>query len=118
MFDSSFLMSVSEHPTQWLQDMDCALGKVEPVLLDCVEEELSRMVSRGGKKGKLAAVAIEASSGFERRPCGGADVDDEVVSAALELRGAVATSDGDMARVLRALNVRVASLRGGRVYVG
>ena len=55
------------------------------------------------------------ASKFSRSPCGRSKVDDEIASAALSAKAAVATADSDLARSLRAVHVRVISLRGGRV---
>ncbi len=115
IFDSSFLMAVAEHPTTWYEDMTAMLGKFQPVILDCVEKELERLSSRQGKKGRLAALALELGIGFPVEPCGGAKVDDEIASAALSDGAAVATVDGELSKTMKALGIRVIGLRSGRV---
>lgn len=118
IFDSSFLMAVVEKPTTWFEDIVDSVGKFEPVLLDCVRDELSKLASGQGRRSRSARVALDLASKFEASPCGEAKVDDEIVSAALSRGAAVATTDADLAGSLRAAHVKVVSLRTGRVAVG
>ncbi|QQG49324.1 MAG: hypothetical protein HY247_03165 [archaeon] len=115
IFDSSFLMAVMERPTTWYEDLGTILGKVEPVMLDCVREELLKISNGEGKRARFASLALEVSRGFAPLPCGGAEVDDEIVSAALSHGAAVATVDGTLIQSLRSAKVKVMSLGGGRV---
>jgi rRNA-processing protein FCF1 len=108
-------MAVVERPTTWFEDMTEILGKFEPVLLDCVRAELERLASGQGKKARLASVALNLAASFKVQHCGGAAVDDEIISAGMSLKGAVATADGELQERLEALGVRVVSLRAGRV---
>jgi rRNA-processing protein FCF1 len=117
IFDSSFLMSVSEHPTGWREDLTQALGLFEPVLLECVKAELAGLAEGAGKKARLARLALLLAEGFSPQPCGGARVDDELVSAALGSGAAVATVDEKLAESLRAVHVEVVSLRSGRAFL-
>ena len=114
IFDSSFLMAVVERPTTWYEDIADGIGKFEPVLLDCVRGELERMAAAQGKKSRTARVSLDLASGFARVPCGKAAVDDEIASAALSNRALVATADGELARSLEAVHVRVIRLKAGR----
>ena len=116
IFDTSFLMAVADHPTSWREDIESSVGAFQAVLLDRVEEELKALASRGGKKGKSATVALEMASGFKRLRSGSGPVDDEVMSASLTTGGAVATNDAELASSLRAMHVKVFSLRSGRVW--
>jgi rRNA-processing protein FCF1 len=115
IFDSSFLMAVAERPTDWLGDITDIFGKVEPVILECVKAELEGLSAGRGKKASLARLAIELARGFSVEPCGGANVDDEVVSSALRSGAAVATVDRSMAETLLGLRVDAVGLRSGRV---
>lgn len=119
IFDSSFLMAVSETPTTWREDIAINLGAFEPILLDCVRKELESMSSEGKatKKARLAALSLELATGFKGGPCGGSKVDDEIASAAQGTGAAVATTDGSLAELLRLVHVTVITLRGGRVAV-
>jgi rRNA-processing protein FCF1 len=117
VFDSSFLMALAETPTRWSEDIADALGSFDPVILVCVRDELEELARAGGGRSRLARVALSMSAEFEGMECGGAEVDDEIVSAAVTLRAAVATLDEDLMRTLRASRVVVVSLRGGRVWV-
>ncbi|MGP8125202.1 MAG: PIN domain-containing protein [Nitrososphaerales archaeon] len=115
IFDSSFLMAVAEQPTTWFEDIAEKVGKLEPVALDCVLAELAGLASGQGRKSRSARVAIEIAEEFSRAPCGGAMPDQEIMSAALTMKAAVATADQDLARSLLARHVRVFGLRSGRV---
>lgn len=115
--DSSFLMAVAERPTPWLDDLTDALGKVEPVLLDCVGGELRRLSATGGRKGKMARLALQLAAEFGTAKCGGGDVDAELASFAEAHRAVVATVDASLRAQLRARGLRVASLSKGRVAV-
>jgi rRNA-processing protein FCF1 len=118
IFDSSFLMAVAENPTTWFQDIIGSLGSFEPILPDCVREELSKLASGRGKRASKARVALDLASKFATIPCGRAAVDDEIVSAALTKGAVVATTDANLALSLRAAHLRVVSLRSGRVALG
>jgi len=115
LFDSSFLMSVSENPTEWREGIGGLIGSFEPVLLDCVKEELVAISASQGKKAGLAKVALQLAAGFMPGPCGRAKVDDELVSAALGSGAAVATVDRTLTATLRAAHVDVVGLSSGRV---
>lgn len=114
IFDSSFLMAVADRPTAWFEDTVAIVGRFQPVLLDCVKSELERMASEGGRRSRTARVALELASKFASEPCGGAKVDDEVVSAAKTAGGYVATVDSELLATLKAARVRAVSLRDGR----
>jgi rRNA-processing protein FCF1 len=118
IFDSSFLMAVVERPTTWFEDMVEGLGRFEPTTMECVEEELGRIASRQGRRARDARVAMELANRFGKLACGGAGVDEEIVSAAVARGAAVATTDAKLADSLRSLRVRVISLAGGRVALG
>ena len=117
IFDSSFLMAVVEKPTTWFEDIVYGVGKFEPVMLDCVRDELEKLASGQGRRSRTARVGLELASKFRSEPCGGGRVDDEIASAALTTRSMVATADGELARALKASHIRVISLRKGRVAV-
>jgi len=114
IFDSSFLMAVAETPTTWFEDITDRVGKFEPVLLECVEVELQRLASGKDGRSKAARVALDLSEQFGRLACGGARVDDEIISAASAERALVATTDTDLAHAAKALHLGVISLRKGR----
>jgi rRNA-processing protein FCF1 len=118
IFDSSFLIAVVENPTTWFEDMVEGIGKFQPVLLDCVRKELEGMASGRYRKSRVARMSLELASKFKSVPCGGAKVDDEIVSASLSLGACVATADKELQRALRSAHVKVISLRAGRVAFG
>jgi len=115
IFDSSFLMAVVETPTTWFEDIVDRVGKFEPVLLECVGEELRRLSSGKGSKSRTASVALDLAAAFDRVACGSARVDDEIISTALAEDALVATTDAELARAARASHLRVISLKKGRV---
>ena len=117
IFDSSFLMAVADAPTSWHEDIVDRVGKFEPVLLECVGEELQRLALGKGRKSSSARVALDLSAKFIRLACGGARVDDEIISAASTVGAIIATTDAEMARTAKAAHLRVISLRKGRVGV-
>ena len=117
IFDSSFLMAVAEKPTPWMEDLTRELGGFEPLVLECARSELTRLSEAGGKRGRLANLALRLSDGFGALPCGLADVDAETVSKALEAGAVVACVDNELSGTLRALHIVTVGLRKGRVYV-
>ena len=108
-------MAVAEKPTTWFEDIVDLVGSFEPVLLDCVRQELEKIALGEGKKGRLARVSLEMAAKFAGAPCGNGAVDDEIISAAKTQSAFVGTSDSGLSDSLRASRVKVISLRGGRV---
>ena len=117
IFDSSFLMALAETPTTWYEDLVEGLGKFEPIFLQCVKEELSRLASGSGKTARTATVALDLASSFSIRPCGRAAVDDEILSAAASMGAVVATVDAELLHSAKAARRKVVTLRRGRVAV-
>lgn len=117
IFDSSFLMAVSEKPTTWFEDITENIGKFDPLMLECVRKELEKLASSQSSRSRLARVALDLGSSFVTAPCGAAQVDDEIASAALGMKAKVATTDTNLTRTLRSLHVGVIGLRSGRVSV-
>ena len=115
IFDSSFLMAVVERPTTWFEDLTDVLGKFQPIILECVAAELGTLAAKDGTKARTARVALELTKNFKRAGCGDAGVDDEIVSAALDRKAAVATADGILASTLGGLHVQTIGLKSGRV---
>ncbi len=115
IFDSSFLMAVAETPTTWFEDIVDRVGKFQPILLDCVRDELSKLASGQGRKSRAARVGLDIASSFKPHPCGSARVDDEIVSMALTEGAIVATADSALIKSLKGAHLRVISLKQGRV---
>jgi rRNA-processing protein FCF1 len=118
IFDSSFLMAVAEHPTTWYEDIVEAVGRIEPVLLECVKKELEQLALGQGKKARTARVALDLAKEFRDEGCGGGRVDDEIMSASASRGALLATVDSELANSARAAHLSVVSLSGGRVVVG
>jgi rRNA-processing protein FCF1 len=108
-------MAVVETPTTWFEDIVDRVGKFDPVMLECVAQELQRLASARGTKSRTARVALDLSAEFNRVACGSAPVDDEIISAASTEGALVATTDAELARAARAAHLRVIYLRKGRV---
>ena len=115
VFDSSFLMAVVERPTTWFEDMTQALGKVVPVVPECVLDELAKISTREGRRSKVARVAGDLAAGFTKARCSGGSVDDCVIDRARESKGVVATVDRQMVTSLKRARQRVVTLHRGRV---
>jgi rRNA-processing protein FCF1 len=111
-------MAVAENPTSWFQDIVQSLGSFEPTLPACVGDELSKLAAGRGKRARLARVALDLASKFGTIPCGNADVDDEIMSAAMTEGAVVATTDANLALSLKAAHLKVVSLRSGRAVLG
>jgi rRNA-processing protein FCF1 len=118
IFDSSFLMAVAETPTTWFEDIVDNVGSFQPMLPDCVRRELEKLAKGEGSRSRLARVSLELASSFAPFHSGKAQVDDEIISAALTEGAMVATTDADLARSAKAAHLRVISLRSGRVSLG
>ncbi len=117
VFDSSFLMAVVENPTTWFEDIVDITGKFQPILPECVKSELVKLAASHGKRSRSARVCLELASRFRQVPCGGATVDDEIVSTALSRRASVATTDATLIKTLKGAHVRVVTLHSGRVAI-
>jgi len=115
IFDTSFLLAVVERPTTWFEDIAEKTGKLEPVVLQCVLAELARLASGQGRKSRVARVAVEIAEEFSLTPCNGTKTDEEIISAALTMKAAVATTDRELVRFLLASHIQVFGLRSGRV---
>ncbi len=108
-------MAVVERPTTWFEDIVESVGRFQPILPECVKSELEKLAASQGKRSRSARICLELASKFEQVPCGGAKVDDEVLSAALSRNASVATTDAKLRESLRAAHVRVVTLHSGRV---
>ncbi len=110
-------MAVVEEPTTWFEDIAYAIGKFQPILLECVRRELSSLAAGQGRKSRTARLALDLAAGFMSEPCGMASVDDEILSSAASGGALVATVDIGLHRSASDSHVRVVSLRKGRVAV-
>jgi len=111
-------MSVADKPTPWKEDMIDLIGGIEPLMLDCVKVELQRLASTSGRRGRAARVGLQLAKDFALKKCGGAEVDDEIISIALDEGAFVASNDKKLLDSLKAAGVEVLQLREGRVAVG
>ena len=117
IFDSSFLMAVVERPTTWFEDMTLQLGKVDPMVPECVLDELVKISRREGRRSRVARVAADLAASFKRAECSRAGVDDCVIDCAVKNKAVVATVDANMIVSLKRSRQKVVTLHGGRVAV-
>jgi rRNA-processing protein FCF1 len=120
LFDSSFLISVMEHPTTWREDILMNVGKFRPVVIQPVYDELSRLALGGSRASRYASLAKDMVDRGElelRKTPGKGRADDELISLAQDEDGLVATIDQELIRQLKALKVGTVVLRSGRVSV-
>ncbi len=116
VFDSSFLMAVVETPTTWYEDMVEKLGRFEPVVLDCVRDELTKVSHEETKRARYARLAMDLTKDFTGGRCGSLSVDDEIASYSRSAEALVASLDGRLLARLEKLKVGTISLRSGRVF--
>jgi rRNA-processing protein FCF1 len=119
LFDSSFLISVMEHPTSWREDIREKVGGFQPVVIQPVLSELERLSNGKSRASPYASLARTLVDRGELIVLGspGLKADDELISMALEGNTMVATIDADLSRQLKALHIRVIGLRGHRVAI-
>ncbi len=116
VFDSSFLIAVLERPTTWYEDAVEKVGKFEPVILDCVKEELAKLSESGTKRARYARLAADLTKEFKLERCeGGLPVDDEITSYSKGASALVATVDGTLLSSLKKMHVGAITLKSGRV---
>jgi rRNA-processing protein FCF1 len=116
VFDSSFLIAVLEKPTTWYEDVLEKVGRFQPVILDCVKKELTRLSDGETKRSRYARLALELTKEFELGQCaGGLSVDDEITSYSKGASALVATVDGRLLSSLRKMRVGAITLNSGRV---
>jgi len=117
VFDSSFLIAVLEKPTTWYEDVSEKVGRFQPVILDCVKKELTRLSEGETKRARYARLALELTKEFELEKCGGGglSVDDEITSYSKGAAAFVATVDGRLLSSLRKMRVGAITLKSGRV---
>ncbi|MCL4436694.1 MAG: hypothetical protein M1503_09485 [Thaumarchaeota archaeon] len=117
LLDSSFLIFLVETPSGGFAEVEDKLGKVGPVVLTSVVEELRRIADRAAaKRAKAAARALDYASGLRIvHYSGSGGVDDQILQYAKSSGAAVATLDAELRRRLRAAGVVVVTLSGNRL---
>ena len=110
-------MSVVDHPTTWYEDIVDTIGKFRAVIPECVRKELLGISAGQGRRSRTAWVALDIAGEFDALPCGGAAVDDEIISLALSNGASIATADSGLARTANAAHVMTITLSRGRVSI-
>jgi rRNA-processing protein FCF1 len=116
VFDSSFLIAISEKPTDWEKQFNDALGAYVPVILSSVEEELKAIASKKGKKAMMARAALEIARRFKKVEVEGM-ADDSIVQYCNSKDAAAATTDRELASRLIKRKKNVFSIKEGRIYM-
>jgi rRNA-processing protein FCF1 len=116
VFDSSFLLSISEKPTDWERQFTEILGAYTPVILSSVEEELNVIASHKGKRAMMARAALEIAKKFKRFEIKG-KADATIVYYCDSFDAAAATTDKELAEKLIRKKKCVFSIKDGRIYI-
>lgn len=109
LIDSSFILACLEKGKDLLSIAEKRFGSVfKPVTADAIIEELKLIASKGGKRGRLASLALEIVSKYNiisDKPMPNEDVDSFIVRIAFEKKLIVATNDVKLRSRLRKLGV-------------
>jgi len=115
LLDSNFLMLPTEFHIDVFEETQNLLGKkVEFVLIKPVYGELQRLSRRSSKVGRQAAYALELAKRckiMDVKMKRGESIDEAIARVAKETRTIVATTDLELKRMLRNINVPVIYLR-------
>jgi rRNA-processing protein FCF1 len=115
LLDSSFLMMPFKFRIDPFKGVEDLVAKRPAfILISPVREELLRISKEGGKRGRMAKLAIRLAERCEEirfEPPGGGGADEALIAASEELGAIVATNDGALRRKLRNINVPVIYLR-------
>ncbi len=122
LVDTSLLILCAEEGRDFLSILEEKLGdKLEFIVPSVVREELSKLASKPGKKGRLARVALELAKSMDViniASVGG--VDKSLEKLAKDLGITVATVDVGLARRLRRAGIKVLTVgrSGGPLQLG
>lgn len=109
LIDSSFILACLEKGKDLLSIAEKRFGSVfKPVTADAIIEELKLIASKGGKRGRLASLALEIVSKYNiisDKPMPNEDVDSFIARIAFEKKLIVATNDVKLRSRLRKLGV-------------
>ncbi len=109
LIDSSFILACVERGKDLLFMAEKRFGSVfRPVIANAIIDELKTIASKGGKRGRLASLALEIASKYDRlldTPMPNEDVDSFIARIASEKRLIVATNDVKLRSRLRKLGV-------------
>ncbi len=115
LLDSSFLMMPFKFRVDPFKGIEELIsGKPIFTLISPVGEELMRISKEGGKRGRMAKLAIQLAERCEKvrfEPPGGGGVDEAIIAASKGMRAIVATNDAGLRKKLRNINVPIIYLR-------
>ncbi len=112
LVDASFLMLCAEAGRDFMHMAEEAIGEpIEPYVTEEVLNELKSIAGRGGRRGRLAALALKIAGGMSLIR-GGGDVpaDMRLLQEAARLKAAIATVDLSLIRRARSLGIPVMSI--------
>lgn len=109
LVDASFLMLCAEAGRDYMRMAEEAVGEpIEPYVMEEVLNELKSIAGRGGRRGRLAALALRIASGMSIiRGEGGVPTDMRLLQEAARLKAAIATVDLNLIRRARSLGMPV-----------
>lgn len=109
LVDSSFILACVEKGRDFFTIVERRFDRVfKPVIARAILEELKSIASKGGKRGRLASLAFEIASKYEKlpdEPMPNEDIDSFIVRVAFEKKLIVATNDVHLRSRLRKLGV-------------
>lgn len=118
--DTSFLMVLVSKPIKQVAKIESQLGRLDFLVPDIVQGELTKLVDKAGpKRSNLAKTALElAKTRFRTVAVAKArHVDDSIIEYAVKHKCAVATIDTNLRRRLIANEVLVLTLSRDRLIV-
>lgn len=112
LVDASFLMLCAEAGRDFMHMAEEAIGEpIEPYVTEEVLNELKSIAGRGGRRGRLAALALKIAGGMSLiRGGGGVPADMRLLQEAARLKAAIATVDLSLIRRARSLGIPVMSI--------
>jgi rRNA-processing protein FCF1 len=109
LIDSSFILACVEKGKDLIAIAEKRFGSIfKPVTASAIIDELKLIASKGGKRGRLATLALEIVNKYSvlpDKPMPDEDVDNFIVRIALEKKLIVATNDVKLRSQLRKLGV-------------
>ncbi|MGC9164826.1 MAG: PIN domain-containing protein [Thermoprotei archaeon] len=109
LMDTSFILACVEKGKDLLAIIEKRSDSIfKPIVPYIVLEELKSIISKGGKRGRLASLALEIANKYEKlpeKPMHDEDVDSFIVRIAFEKKLIVATNDVHLRSRLRKLGI-------------
>jgi rRNA-processing protein FCF1 len=112
LVDASFLMLCAEAGRDFIRLAEEVIGEpVEPYVTEEVLNELKSIAGRGGRRGRLASLALKIADKMGTIGGGGeVPADMRLLQEAARLKAAIATMDLNLIRRARSLGIPVISV--------